>query len=372
MPKQAEVVLYCENGWNAEKILSVLEQKQSVKDYAFILHDSDLDDEGKPKKPHYHLYLNFGRTNVQFQHIAGWFQTRAELVEKVKTNKRFLLQYFLHCNHPEKAQYDVSQMVASFDVQKFFASKELIDSLETVLRKCADGTITPLNFQAYIDPLLYARHQAEIMHAWEYADHAKTIEQQTNRELTVIYVTGESGTGKTLLCKLYAQQLQKSVYISASGKDPFSNYSGEEVVILDDFRPEVFCDYAELLKLLDPHHASPIKSRYHNKLPKFSICFITTVLSIEDFIHAYPLSSIESELQFHRRIYEVWIVTKPEIIIQQFDPAVHQYITVCTKENPIPAWLKAHVKERSAESTQAVLARICDQYASAEEEPHDE
>ena len=238
MPKRAEIILYAEDGWDQEKILSIIELKQSIKEYAFILHDSDLDENNERKKSHYHIYLGFGTTNVQFEHIAAWFHIKTELVQKIKTNKYLLLKYYLHCNHPEKSQYDIERFTSSFDIQQFFESKERKKNLEEILEKCAAGIITRHNYQHHIDPVTYSKNQQKIMHAWEYADHIEAITQENTRNLTTIFVTGESGIGKTLLCKLFAQQLGKSVYISASGKDPFSNYNGEDVVILDDFRPE--------------------------------------------------------------------------------------------------------------------------------------
>lgn len=368
MPKRAEVILYAEDGWDQEKILSIIELKQSIKEYAFVLHDSDLNENNEPKKPHFHIYLGFGNTNVRFEHIAAWFNTKPELVQKIKTSKCLLLKYYLHCNHPEKSQYNIEQITSSFDVQQFIESKEQKKNLDEILEKCAQGLITRQNYQHFIDPIIYAKNQAKIMHAWEYADHLETIEQQNNRNLTVIYVTGESGTGKTLLCRLYAQQIGKTAYISASGKDPFSNYNGEEVVILDDFRPEESMEYAELLKLLDPYHASPIKSRYHNKVPKFSICFITTVLPINLFLDSYFLSSIDNEQQFYRRVQEVWNVSKSEINIQKFDKDTKKYTTIKTMMSPIPSWLESHKIEATEDTSLSVLESICKQYQTSEEE----
>lgn len=368
MPKRAEVILYAEDGWDKGKIISIIELKQSIKEYAFILHDSDLDDNNEIKKPYFHIYLGFGSTNVQFEHIAAWFHTKTELVQKIKTNKYLLLKYYLHCNQPEKSQYDIEQFTSSFDIQQFFESKEQKRDLEEILEKCAEGIITRQNYEHFIDPIIYSKNQPKIMHAWEYADHIEAIAQQNNRNLAVIYVTGESGSGKTLLCKLYAQQMGKSAYISASGKDPFSNYNGEEIVILDDFRPEESLEYAELLKLLDPYHASPIKSRYHNKIPKFSICFITTVLPIDCFLRAYSLSSIDNELQFYRRVQEVWTVSKTEIYIQKFDKDTKKYTPVKTMVSPIPSWLQSHIKEVTEDTPQSVLESICNQYRSSKGE----
>ena len=73
MPKQVEVKLYSEDGWTVPRIQDVLKARTSVKEYAMILHDKDVGEDGKPIKDHYHIYLNFGRTNWQFKDVAKWF-----------------------------------------------------------------------------------------------------------------------------------------------------------------------------------------------------------------------------------------------------------------------------------------------------------
>ena len=151
MPKRAEIVLYAEDGWDSGRIISVIEQKQSIKEYAFILHDSDLDELGQPKKPHYHVYLGFGNCNLQFQHVAAWFQVKPQMVQKIKTSKLLLLKYYLHCNCPEKSQYPLEKLTASFDVQKLFQTHAQAMRLEDILERCAQGIITRQNFQEFID-----------------------------------------------------------------------------------------------------------------------------------------------------------------------------------------------------------------------------
>ena len=366
--KRAEVILYAEDGWNSAKIISVVELKQSIKEYAFILHDSDLNEDGQPKKPHYHIYLGFGTTNVQPAHIAKWFEIQPQFVQKIKTNKYLLLKYHLHNNNPDKAQYSLDQLTASFDVQKFFASKEQQTNLEAILKQCADGTITRANYHKYIDPVTYSKNQTSIVRAWEYKDHSEYLALQNNRNMTVIYVYGPAGTGKTTVCKLYAQQLEMSIYTSASGKDPFSNYEGEDVVILDDLRPHNPFKYEDLLKLLDPHHASLVDSRYHNKLPRCSICFITTVLSTEEFLAPYFLTSIDNELQFYRRIQEIWIVSKTELTIQKFDQNEKRFVTDKTIPNPVLSWLETQKKEVPAVDSLSILESINTKYSPKKDE----
>ena len=74
MAKRAEIVgLYPENGWDYDSIESILKSRTSIKRYILALHDQDVDADGKPVKPHHHVYLDFGNTNWQYEDIAKWF-----------------------------------------------------------------------------------------------------------------------------------------------------------------------------------------------------------------------------------------------------------------------------------------------------------
>ena len=56
--KHLEVILYLEDGWTEEKAEQVCTSKKSVKKYAIIRHDHDLNPDGTPIKPHLHVYIN--------------------------------------------------------------------------------------------------------------------------------------------------------------------------------------------------------------------------------------------------------------------------------------------------------------------------
>ena len=48
MPKQMEVKLYPDDGWTVSKIEETLKARTSIKEYAMILHDQDVDENGAP------------------------------------------------------------------------------------------------------------------------------------------------------------------------------------------------------------------------------------------------------------------------------------------------------------------------------------
>ena len=48
-------------------IQETIKSRSTIKKWAYILHDKD------DTAPHYHIYLNFGRSGVDTKQIAEWF-----------------------------------------------------------------------------------------------------------------------------------------------------------------------------------------------------------------------------------------------------------------------------------------------------------
>lgn len=334
MPKHLDIELYPEDGWTDAKIEEVAQSKKSVKQYAYILHDRDMDEDGNLKKPHYHVYLNFGDANVQYEHAAKWFDTRPSMVQKIKSNKLLTLQYYLHMNQPDKHHYPTEALRANFDVAAFLAAESQKASVNKLLAQCADGTITPYNYEAYIDPVIYAKHGQKIARAWDFAEHTQAKAANGQRECTVIWAYGRSGVGKTTACRLYAEKIELPVYMSATGTDPLSHYCGQPALILDDLRSTTF-PYDALLKMLDPHYSAPAHSRYRNKTLLCSHIFITTVEHPCDFVMKYRLSANDSAEQLYRRISEVWKVSKDTIEAEKYDLEKKGFFPLYSTENPV-------------------------------------
>lgn len=81
------------------------------------LHDRDVNDDGTPKKPHWHVLLDFDsvKTCEQVDEIARRANgTRPEQVNSLKGYARYLT----HMDDPEKAQYDAADVrcLAGFDM----------------------------------------------------------------------------------------------------------------------------------------------------------------------------------------------------------------------------------------------------------------
>lgn len=367
MAKRLEIILYPEDGWTKETILDVINSKKSIKKYAFILHDQDVDEEDKPVKPHYHVYLGFGNTNVQYEHAAKWFGTTPDKVQRIKSNLAITLQYYMHLHQDSKHPYPMEAIVANINIAAELATHQAEIFLNDLIRQCADGTITPYNYTDYISPTIYSRHEAKFQRAWAYADQKRNNALEGQRSCHTIWVYGKSGTGKTTLCKRYADAQHLPSYTIATGKDPFSHYAGQPVLILDDLRPSEPFDYMELLRVIDPHYTAPMQSRYRNKILNCSLIFITTVYRPEDFVNFLHLSKQDSATQLYRRLHEVWYVTNDTIQIWAYHLDENKFTLVHTVENPVPNYIQQQKKPDEMPDSASVLNKISNLYKSNKE-----
>lgn len=345
MAKHFEVILYLESDdgkkRTKENILEVINGHSSIKTYALILHDLDKDENGQPIKPHYHLYIHFGTGNVPDKLVAKWFDIGENLVQRIKSNRATVLRYYLHEGYPGKHPYKREDMVCNFDLDAYLEKDRQESYLSGIIEQCANGIITRYNFCNYVSPAFYAKHEAKLKRAWDYADQRMLSMTNGRFESQTIWVHGEkSGSGKTTLCKKYCDRKQLPVFMAASGNDPFSHYAGEPAIILDDLRPYKPFGFDDLLRLLDPHYLSPVHSRYKDKILRCTHIFVTSLLSPQQFMQEYNLSQLEDPAQLYRRISEVWNVTADTVTFSHYDLSQRTFITTATTPNPVKKYLE--------------------------------
>lgn len=367
MPKECEVLLYKEDIGEVNNILEVIDKRKSVREYAIILHDLDVEENGDLKKPHYHIFLNFGDTNWKFEYIAKWFNIPAQFVGKIKTNKPLTLRYFTHENCPNKHPYSVYDIVANFDVKALLEKESQKVTLNQLIKQCADGTITPRNYPDHIPAVLYAKHRSKFQAAWEYYNRQYDNAHDSKRDIPVIWVHGPSNAGKTTSCFLFAEERGLSAYKTSTGKDPFSFYNDEEVVVIDDVRANTSMPFNEFVQTIDPHYGSGIASRYSDVvLRKCSMIFITSIYSPVEIFQQYNLDAKDSAVQLYRRLSQVWHVQKDTIEITRYDVDKHEFCFIDRVKNPVPAYVEAQKAKNAATAptmdTRFIFKQIRDKY----------
>lgn len=315
-----------------DKVESVLNSRDCIRDYAYIIHDKDVDVHGNLKEPHIHLAIRF-KNAYDTKYIANWFGISENYVSRVKGKWVDMLKYLTHRNALDKYQYLDSDVKSNFDFVGEIESKSKPrdERRSEIINKIVTGEIREYNYHNYITIDEYDKYRKSIDNAFKYRlDSIKGVE----REMECIFITGDSGTGKTSYAKQVAKDRGFSVFVSSGSNDPLDDYKGQDCIILDDLRPSCM-GLSDLLKMLDNHTASTVKSRYKNKVLECRLIIITTTLSIDSFFGNVFSEEKETIVQlkrrcglmlnFHLKYYETYV----------YDPYKRDYVYYGDMPNPI-------------------------------------
>ena len=298
--KQYEIVTQPE--YLTSPLQDILRNHRTIKQWAYILHDKDKD-----ATPHYHIYVNFGSTGVDSKDVAAWFGISENFINKVEGRKTDMLMYLTHSNESQrhKHPYDFSEVTANFDFKSEIEQSKIIGDFEKY---------------SYAQQLDYIHSLAvseqgkcfdKLQKLWKM--QCQWLSLKAERDLTVIFVTGKSGTGKTFFAKKYMEKRGLDYYVSSSSNDPVDMYMGQKGIIFDDLRDEAF-EFADILKLLDNNTATAIKSRFTNKVLDCKVIIITSFIPIKYWYKNIRYSGDGIE-QLYRRIGLYVQVTDDELTI---------------------------------------------------------
>ena len=206
----------------------------AVKDYAYILHDMDKNADGTVKLPHWHIMIRF-KDSVPTSSICKWFDVQPERIGKIHGKFADALAYLTHSNAPDKEQYLEENVISNFD----FVAEAATSLARSASRKRKDelieliqsGVIREYNYTDYISATEYDRFKKSIDNAFAYR---KDTLMHMDRNMTCIYIWGESSCGKTSYSKQLAIEKGYSFYISSGSNDPLDGYRGEDCLTMYD------------------------------------------------------------------------------------------------------------------------------------------
>ena len=386
MPKHCEYVQQLKHlKIKIEDIEKVINSYRTIKEWAYIIHDKDVQEDGSPVEPHIHLYLNFGQSNAKFETVAKWFDDGEQRVHKVTGRKSDVLLYLTHKNKPHKHQYSDEEVKSNFDIKKAIEDDKechaLIKEIDDALFGYMQEKITCAQAQKRLQEIKLKCHFRMVLDKWlsAFEKVQKLWKQQCimatkgERNMEIIFIHGDSGSGKSTYAEMYAKMLcdtkgYRDYARSSASNDILQDYMGEDILILDDYRDidEMTGQTENLtdtLKMLDPHYASSSKSRYTNKTFTGKLIIIT---STKDPLHWFERTK-EQRWQFFRRIAMLIEINKDKVIEYQEEnkekgvPFLcgfkHEgsYITKAYKKNefknPVPEYVKIVGKRKSETST---------------------
>lgn len=281
-------------------IQSVCMARKTIKKWAYILHDKD------DTRPHYHIYVNFGNAGVPHEDVASWFGVPENMVSKILGRRTDALLYLTHSNDSQqnKHRYSPKEIVSNFDVASETAVARIIGDFEHY---------SYAQQLAFVDSLPRDEKSAafsKLKKLWEL--HCQSQILKPDRELSVIFVTGKAGAGKTTYSKMLLEKLNMDYAVSSSSNDPFQDYMGQKAMLLDDLRWRDFA-LSDILKMLDNNTNSSIRSRFNNKVFNGELIVITCSIPLK---YWYRLDAgIEDLKQLYRRIGTYIVVDTHEITV---------------------------------------------------------
>ena len=96
-------------------------------DYACILHDSDITENGEIKKEHYHVVIKFDNP-VYNTSIIKQLGIKENYIQDCNSIKQSLL-YLIHYNNSEKFQYSIDKVEGTLknELEKYVIKNELLE-----------------------------------------------------------------------------------------------------------------------------------------------------------------------------------------------------------------------------------------------------
>ena len=127
-------------------------------------------------------------------------------------------------------------------------------------------------------------------------------EQRTKfRELTVTYIWGESGVGKTR--SVMEKHGYENVYRVTNYVHPFDGYKGQKVILFDEFRSSL--PLTEMLCYLDGYPV-PLPCRYADRMACYTEVYIISNIPLEKQYPNVQLEEPASFDAFKRRLTSVY------------------------------------------------------------------
>jgi len=294
--------------------------------YWFIEHSAD----DEVSKTHYHIVIKF-RSPAHFEVIKNRFPYGN--IENTR-NLKASIQYLIHLNDKSKEQYDwgmIHTNCLDMTPYKVLSNAQQEITLQGVYEAIERGDIREYNFMKLIPIALFSNNKTKIDNALTY--YRENVMANKDRDITIIFMSGPTGRGKTTFAKRYSKTRYPSAEpcVSSSSNDPLQDYKGEPVLILDDLRDDSF-KYHDFLKLLDNHTLSTSKSRYHNKAFIGDIIIITSTRPINDW---YFNKTPEDKHQLYRRVRNWLKFDGEKIYAFEYDDKTKRYEPKGTAVNPI-------------------------------------
>lgn len=288
------------------------------------------DETGANGTYHTHLFL-FKTSAIRFSTIKKWFPSAHidKAFGSIKDNYEYILKEGKHKN-TDKADTnhkDTFECSGEMPFERQGARSDLVELYSMFEAGMTDAEILAENpnYLLRVDKFSSARQTILF-------SKFRTME----RNVEVIYIFGEPGTGKSAsIQKVFGYKLG-DFYRVTDYNNPFDSYMGEDVIVFEEFRGQLPLD--SMLNYLDIHPVE-LKARYVNKQACYTKVFIISNISLDSQYRYIQKDEPVSWKAFLRRIHKIYHF-KPGFTYDVYDSykdyCQHCFFSYIEADEPIP------------------------------------
>ena len=206
--RTCELTQDCSYGWTVENVQKFLEW-DSVKDYAYIVHDKDKKEDMTDREPHIHVMLRFKypvSTSALLAHcVASGLPSECITENRIQKMKSWsgALNYLTHRDEhkPWKFVYDKTDVKSNFDWELDAESahqKKILRATDARAKEIVEaidsGEIKEYNLHDKLTAWEEVQYSSQIKKAFSRCRDIKKMKGE--RKMNVMFIYGKSGVGK--------------------------------------------------------------------------------------------------------------------------------------------------------------------------------
>lgn len=298
---------------------------------AYAFHDKDILDDGLPKPLHVHILIHFENSRYK-NAVMKMFNVSREKnctnVDSIAGSARYLTHRTYQAMNDKKFQYnfdevqtincDYEQLITD-RADKKISQKEIDETLTHLSGEISKGNLYWLTAREMLIDEFGDIEGIKYWNKWSrtfeknFKEHMQSKAEDfklNGRDLTTLFIWGDSEVGKTWLAKCMALCVSERLHmVPASGRnktfDIAGMYDGEKASIWNEVSGLELSN-KEFLDRFDPKTYSPSNSRGKDKHCLSEYFFMTSTDSLEEVIsNLMPNEQIEEFAQKKIKRHEI-------------------------------------------------------------------
>lgn len=346
------------------------------KKWALVIHDKDVRADGQAVEDHVHLMMTFDNARSPVA-IAKALGDKPQYVQAWRGDSRNGYAYLIHATDGArgKYQYDPADVIANFDYVAEVASfgkgvqiARQASAVPALLDALYRGDVTREEVTAQMSGSQIAKHLRAVDSVVSERLRRESVEWrrkmiEEGRTVSVYWLYGAAGTGKTSFARDLAQKLSgdSGYFMSGSTRGVFDGYDGQHVMILDELAPNVI-PYADLKRITDPFSlvdGVQAPARYRDANLMVETIIVTSPLSPLDLYRAQIENTIDGFDQLVRRVTYPVRMLPDAIQLMEYNANRQRFDVVQGEERDNP--YSSSSRQVSALPRALEFGQICDE-----------